>query len=172
LEVPTLAIDLGAGGGLPGLVLAATVWPQARWCFLDAHERRTDFLHRAVHRLGLASRVRVVTARAEDHARAIDARATFDLVVARSFSTPAVTAECAAPLLRNGGYLLVSEPPGSPTSQRWPIDGLSLVGFGSAEPVVVDDGLEPVHLVRMNLESLAADRYPRRTGVPVKRPLF
>lgn len=172
VEVPARALDLGAGGGLPGLVLAATVWPQASWCFLDAHERRTDFLRRAVQRLGLADRVQVQTARVEEHASLPGVRGTFDLVVARSFSTPAVTAECAAPLLRAGGFLLASEPPTAQGDGRWPSEGLSRVGFAPAEAVVVDSGNGPVHLVRICLVTPADRRFPRRTGVPAKRPLF
>lgn len=170
-EIPARTLDLGAGGGLPGLVLAATCWPETRWTFLDAQTKRTDFLHRAVRRLGLADRVDVVTARAEEHARLVGERGAYDLVVARSFSAPAVTAECAAPLLRVGGSLLVSEPPSSDPGDRWPTDGLALLGFGPAVPIVVDAD-EPIHLVRLTLVTAPDERYPRRVGIPAKRPLF
>lgn len=170
-EAPVRALDLGAGGGLPGLVLAVTVWPETSWWFLDAQERRTDFLHRAVHRLGLADRVRIVTARAEDYARAPGVRGTFDLVAARSFSTPAVTAECAAPLLRRDGLLVVSEPPTQSPGDRWPESGLAILGFGPAEAAVGEEPA-PVHVVRIPLRGPTDNRFPRRTGVPAKRPLF
>jgi 16S rRNA (guanine527-N7)-methyltransferase len=173
-EIPARALDLGAGGGLPGLVLAATVWPETEWCLLDAQARRSAFLVDAVEALGLEARVQVVTARAEDHGRNAAARGGFDLVVARSFAAPPVTAECAAPLLRVGGHLLVSEPPAARTDERWPSDGLTLLGFAPAEPVVVEggDGHDPAHLVRIRLTDPVDDRYPRRVGIPAKRPLF
>ncbi len=173
-ETPARALDLGAGGGLPGLVLAATVWPETEWCLLDAQARRSAFLVEAVDALGLTDRVQVVTARAEEHGRNASARHAFDLVVARSFASPPVTAECAAPLLRPGGHLVVSEPPAAETEERWPSAGLGLLGFGSAEPVVVpgDGARDPVHLVRIPLLDLVDDRYPRRVGIPAKRPLF
>lgn len=170
-DIPARTLDLGAGGGLPGLVLAATCWPDTRWTFLDAQTKRTDFLHRAVRRLDLAERVDVVTARAEEHARLAGERAGYDLVVARSFSAPAVTAECAAPLLRVGGRLVVSEPPNTSPTERWPAAGLAELGFGPAEALVVD-GEEPIHLVRLTLVAATGDRYPRRVGIPAKRPLF
>lgn len=168
---PARALDLGAGGGLPGLVLAATVWPDTRWVLLDAQLRRTTFLERAVEALGLGDRVRVVTARAEEAGRHIDHRGLNDLVVARSFAAPAVTAECAAPLLQVGGLLLASEPPAADLAARWPAEPLAELGFSAPVPIEIA-GEPPTHLVRLDLVRLAPDRYPRRVGIPAKRPLF
>lgn len=169
--VPARALDLGAGGGLPGLVLAATVWPDTQWCFVDARAKRTAFLEEAALALGLQDRVQVVTGRAEDIGRDPEHRQVYDLVVARSFASPAVTAECAAPLLIAGGLLLVSEPPDVEASVRWPADGVAKFGF--APPVsILAEGPSPVHLARLELLSLAHDRFPRRVGIPAKRPLF
>lgn len=169
---PARALDLGAGGGLPGLVIAALAWPDTTWCFLDSSAKRTAFLTEAVDALDLGQRVSVVTARAEEVGRDQNQRATYDLVVSRSFGGPAVTAECAAPLLRPDGFLVVSEPPSSDTGQRWPDDGVAKFGLGPAEPVVITDGPNPVHLVRMKQQRIVDDRYPRRVGIPAKRPLF
>ncbi len=174
-EPPARALDLGAGGGLPGLVLAAVTWPATTWVFLDAQDRRTAFLEHAVQRLGLADRVEVRTERAEVAGRAAGLRASFDLVVARSFGSPGVTAECAAPFLRVGGHLVVSEPPGSEGS-RWPIDGLAEVGLADPEVLEVAgahaEAPTSVRLVRLRQAACCGDRYPRRTGIPAKRPLF
>lgn len=65
---PIRALDLGSGAGLPGLVLA-TVWPETELALLDASERRTVFLERAVTELGLLDRVRVIRGRAEEVGR-------------------------------------------------------------------------------------------------------
>jgi len=169
-DEPARALDLGAGGGLPGLVLAATAWPSTCWTFLDAQLRRTAFLADAVTRLDLDDRVTVVTGRAESVAREPAQRGAYDLVVARSFGAPAVTAECAAPLLREGGTLVVSEPPdGDPA--RWPVEGLAELGLGPAVATTVA-GDPPTSLVRLIRRGPVDDRYPRRIGVPSKRPLF
>jgi 16S rRNA (guanine527-N7)-methyltransferase len=109
-QPPERFLDLGSGGGVPGLVLALT-WPGAQAVLLDAGERRCAFLRQAVDDLALGPRVTVVRERAELAGRDRRWRATFDLVVARSFGRPAVTAECGAPFLRVGGRLVVSEPP-------------------------------------------------------------
>lgn len=169
---PQRALDLGAGGGLPGLVLAVLDWPDARWTFLDAMAKRTAFLQEAVDELGLGDRVEVVTGRAEELARAEAHRAQYDLVVARSFGAPAVALECAAPLLRVGGRFVGSEPPEGALEARWPTDGVAT--FGSAPPtgVVVEGADDEVHLVVIEQQEPCSDRYPRRVGIPAKRPMF
>ncbi len=159
--------DLGVGGGLPGLVLAAEL-PTTTWLFLDANLRRTTFLQHAVERLGWQDRIEVVCERAEVVGRDPRHRGAFDLVVARSFAAPAVTAECAAPLLVADGCLVVSEPPATDGPERWPAEGVAQFGFDPAEAVEVDGR----HFVRLVRRQPCPDDFPRRVGVPAKRPLF
>jgi 16S rRNA (guanine527-N7)-methyltransferase len=168
---PARAVDLGAGGGLPGLVLAQECWPNANWVFVDAQRKRTDFLIEAVEALGLDDRVMVLTERAELVARDQAHRGTYDLVVSRSFGPPAVVLECAAPLLRPEGWFVVSEPPATALAARWPTDALAMLGCRPAEGLVVGDG-EGYHFARIQQAEATADRYPRRVGIPTKRPLF
>ena len=106
-------VDMGAGGGLPGLVVAQQ-WPEASLVLLEANERRSAFLRRVVDRLELADRVSILQERAEICGRDREWRATFDGAIARSFGRPAVLAECAAPLLKPEAWVVVSEPPTSP----------------------------------------------------------
>ena len=164
-------VDLGSGGGLPGLVVAAT-WTQAQLVLLDANARRTAFLRRAVNRLDWAARVSVVQERAERYGRREDARGSFDGALARSFGRPAVVAECAAPLLRCGGWLVVSEPPalepGSPTAEsRWPAEDLLQLGL-----VPAGTAREGFDYQVLRQARVCPERFPRRDGVPAKRPLF
>jgi 16S rRNA (guanine527-N7)-methyltransferase len=169
---PVDALDLGAGGGLPGLVLAVVAWPNTRWVFLDAQAKRTEFLREAIEDLDLGDRVSVRTERAELTGRAHDQRERHELVVARSFGPPSVTVECAAPLLRPGGVLVVSEPPVADLLTRWPVDGLGMVGLGPARSVEVHGPHGPTHLAVMEQVEPCPERYPRRVGIPNKRPLF
>ena len=163
-------VDLGSGGGLPGLVVA-TNWPEATVALLEANGRRAAFLRRAVERLGLETRVSVLEERAEVCGREADSRAGFDGVLARSFGRPAVLAECAAPLLRVGGWLLVSEPPRSKDEDRhdtrWPAEPLRQLGLEPAE--VIREGFE---YRTLRQREPCPDRFPRRNGVPAKKPLF
>lgn len=161
------ALDLGSGGGLPGLVLFDG-WNGATGVLLDAGRRRCEFLSEAVATLDLGARVSVECGRAEVLARREDLRAGFDLVVARSFGAPAVTAECAVGFLRAGGELVVTEPPDSDADERWAPAGLSELGFGGAAPMRLGE----TGAVRMRLTAAPDDRWPRRDGVPTKRPLW
>jgi 16S rRNA (guanine527-N7)-methyltransferase len=162
---PDRGVDLGSGGGVPGLVLALE-WSTTTWVLLDASERRTEFLTDAVDELGLTGRVEVRRARAESAGRDPACRGHFDLVVARAFGSPAVTAECAAPLLRTDGVLVVSEPPAP--SDRWPAEDLALLGLEAlGRSGLPDAGVQVLQQVRP-----CPERYPRRVGIPSKRPLW
>jgi 16S rRNA (guanine527-N7)-methyltransferase len=162
--------DLGSGGGLPGLVVAAE-WPDAVLVLIEANGRRASFLRQAVERLDLEDRVSILEERAEVCGRDATLRAGFDGVLARSFGRPAVLAECAAPLLRTGAWLLVSEPPLSGGTdgrdERWPPEPLRQLGLQPAE--VVHEGFE--YRVLRQVEA-CPERFPRRNGVPAKKPLF
>jgi 16S rRNA (guanine527-N7)-methyltransferase len=161
-------LDLGSGGGLPGIVLFDE-WPEAHGALLDGQRRRCEFLIRAVATLDLGARVSVECGRAEVLARDGRLRGQFDLVVARSFGPPAVTAECAVGFLRSGGSLVVTEPPGvEGSSDRWNPAGLAQVGFGEAVPLRVG----ATGAVRIPLVAEVDIRWPRRDGVPAKRPLW
>jgi 16S rRNA (guanine527-N7)-methyltransferase len=163
-------VDLGSGGGLPGLVVASE-WHEVSLVLLEANGRRAAFLRQAVERLDLEGRVSVLEERAEASGREPGLRASFDGVLARSFGRPAVLAECAAPLLKVGGWLLVSEPPRAEghvgPDTRWPAEPLRQLGLEPAE--VVHEGFE--YRVLRQREA-CPDRFPRRNGVPAKKPLF
>ena len=163
---PTAVVDLGSGGGVPGIILVVC-WPAARLVLMDANERRTDFLSEVMTGAGLSGQVEVVRARAEEMGRSGEFRTTFDLVTSRSFGAPAVTAECGAGLLTFGGAMVVSEPPEG--EDRWSPDGLLPLGLVPSGRLRFADrfGYEV-----LRKEGPTADRYPRRTGIPSKRPLF
>src|SRR5579862_6170621 len=118
-ELPSTGelVDLGSGGGVPGLVLAAAL-PGTRWVLIESRQRRAAWLHEAAATLGLAGRVSVVAQRAEVVGRSA-CRGQAAAVVARAFGPPAVSAECAAPLLAPQGTCWVAEPPGG-APERWP----------------------------------------------------
>jgi 16S rRNA (guanine527-N7)-methyltransferase len=152
-------LDLGSGGGIPGLVLA-TDRPEWNVVLLDRRAQRTDFLRRAVGRLGLHN-VEVVTGEASGLAHHVEHRGCYDAVVARAFGPPAATAEAAAGFLRSGGVIIVSEPP-DPDAKRWPAAGLATLGL-----VLEDPAPDGFRLLRA--ASACPGKFPRRHPRP---PLF
>lgn len=168
LSAPTIAVDLGAGAGIPGLALAG-IWPDSRWLLLDAAARRVRLLKRAVDQLGWNDRVSVRHGRAEDVAHESAWRTRADLVIARSFGPPAVTAECGTGFLSPAGLFVVAEPPSDDETDRWPTDGLHRLALTS---VPAPSGVTGVRLQRLRRSGTLPDELPRRAGVPERRPRF
>lgn len=160
-------LDLGSGAGVPGLTLAVA-WPEAIGTLLDSQRRRCAFVEDALVELGVAGRAGVECGRAEELARRSDLRGAYNLVVARGFGPPAVTAECAVGFLGEGGRLAVSEPPGKPSGSRWPGGGLAQLGLRGPNFC----GEPGRRFAILTLAEPASERWPRRVGVPSKRPLW
>ena len=152
--------DIGAGGGVPGLVLLVEC-PGLRMVLIDAAQKRCAFLVWALAELELSDRAEVWCGRAEELGHEERARERFDAVVARGFGPPSITLECATGLVRPGGYIVISEPP---QRRRWPSDGLAELALEVAPPT---DGMA---LFRRR-PGLAA-RYPRPARQQQRRPTF
>jgi 16S rRNA (guanine527-N7)-methyltransferase len=164
-------LDLGSGGGIPGVVLAE-LWPEAQLTLLDSSERRCEFLEEQVSEAGWSDRVGVACGRAEELGRRPELRGAFDSVLSRSFGRPAVTAECGAPFLKVLGLLVVSDPPRESGQHpepgiRWPESDLAILGLELLRTVD-----EPFHFTVLRASEPCPERYSRRTGIPAKRPLF
>ena len=127
-------------------------------------QRRATFLRRAIETLNL-EHADVIQERAEEVGRHPQFRGTFNLVTARGFGPPAVTAECAAPLLRVGGLLVVSDPP-TDQERRWHTKVLDALGLR----LLRVEQTSPRYSTMEQVEACPAG-FPRRPGMPQKRPL-
>ncbi|HVT76701.1 MAG TPA: RsmG family class I SAM-dependent methyltransferase [Acidimicrobiales bacterium] len=157
-------MDLGTGGGVPGLPLA--MWrSDLRWILVDAMAKRIAFVRWAVEELALNAEI--LEGRAEELAVQPEWRGGADAVVARSLAAPAVAAEYAAPFLRVGGVAVISEPPGG-APERWPLEGLAQLGMRPGGQVTT----ETTTLQVLEQAEPCPPKFPRRTGVAAKRPLF
>lgn len=159
-------LDLGAGGGLPSLVWLH-IKGQGSITALDAMTKRTSFLDDIRAKFeSITSRLVVLNGRAEALAHT-ELRESFDVVVARGFGPPAVTAECAAGFLRSGGYLVVS---GRPEDEidRWNEEGLHELGLRFIE---VKSGSQ-AHAAIIKKSGFTDSKYPRKTPAMKKSPLW
>lgn len=166
-ESPAAVVDLGSGGGVPGLVLVSC-WPGSRIVLIESNERRAGFLLAECSGRAETGGVEVLHARAEEVAHTPSFRQRFNLVTSRSFGAPAVTAECGASFLAVGGVMVVSEPPDS-DGGRWPSDGLTQLGLEPSTRLRFNDAFGYQVLAKVHE---TPDRFPRRVGIPAKRPLF
>jgi 16S rRNA (guanine527-N7)-methyltransferase len=133
-------VDLGSGGGDPGLVIAMSC-PTLFVTLVDRRAKRTDLLSRLVGRLGLGDRVEVIESDVALLPRRFPGR-QWDVATSRGFGSPVYTVAHATDLIRNGGSLLVSEPPDS-NGDRWRTPEIEAHGLTVD---IVEDGV--VRLVK------------------------
>jgi len=150
---------------LPGLVLLQE-WNN-KAVLMDAMEKRVAFLQEVVELDEAPGQAMAIQARAEVLSRDRNYTEAFDLVTARSFGPPAVTAECAVRFLRVGGLLIVSEPPDDNAPNRWPVEGLAILGFESLGRHRFGAAFQILRKV-----SRTPSLYPRESGTPKKKPIF
>ena len=163
---PDRFCDLGTGGGVPWLVLAA-MWPSAQGALIESAARRCAALEGWSRDLGIQDRVEVLHGRAEHWAHVEGYRESFQVVTARSFARPAITAEIATGLVRTGGSVVVSDPPDA-SPARWPAPELRKLGLGPAMPLVE----RGAHFSCLDKIHAAAPTTPRSEGRPAKHPLW
>jgi 16S rRNA (guanine527-N7)-methyltransferase len=160
--------DLGAGAGWPGLALAAAL-PDARVALVESAIRHCRYLERAVAAGALAN-VEVVHARAENWPAGIGAH---DVVTARALASLPVLCEYAAPLLEDGGVLVAWKGLVEPAEAEAGATAAAIVGLEPTEARAVDPYPEAERRTLHVFRKVAPtpERFPRRAGMAVKRPL-
>jgi len=164
----TTLVDVGSGGGLPGLPLKIVV-PRLEVTLVEADERKAAFLTQACARLKLPD-VRVVGRRAEDAAHDPGLREAFDVAVARALAPMPVLAELCLPFVRVGGRLLAQKTRDEDVNAAG--RAIELLGGGQLRVEPAPSGARSAGVVVV-VEKIAATpaAYPRRAGVPSRRPL-
>ena len=163
-------VDVGAGGGFPGLVLKIAV-PSLSLVLIEASRRKTEYLRRVAAEIGVEAAAH--WRRAEAAGRDPVLRASFDLATARALGPWPVVLELALPLCRVNGVLLGQRGPGGPDEAREGRAAAELLGgrIDRVERVGGDPGLGGRHVIVVEKVGPTPARYPRRTGIPAKRPL-
>ncbi len=169
---PAAAVDLGSGGGVPGIPLALAR-PAQRWTLVDSVHKKADALRSFVAALGLGS-VAVVDERAETIGHAADHRERYDLVAARACAPLPVLVELAMPLLRVGGRLLAWKGPLTASDDELARGARAAAQVGGGTPDLRASGIAELGghtFVVVVKERATPARYPRRPGEPGRRPL-
>ncbi len=164
-------IDIGSGAGFPGLPLKILL-PHLRVVLLESVAKKTAFLSHLVARLGLEG-VEVLTARAEDVAHRPGYREGFDAVLGRALAPLAVMAELALPLARSGGRAIAQKKGDFSSEVATAARAIGLMGGRVLEiREVAAPGLEGHRLIVVEKVSPTPEGYPRRAGMPAKRPIM
>lgn len=160
--------DLGSGAGLPGLPLAIAL-PDANVALVESSARKSSFLERAIAACG-AGNASVVNARVESWT---EGRGRFDMVTARALASLEVVVEYAAPLLGIGGVLVAWRGRRDAEVEQAAERAAAVLGMEPAEIRAVRPypGAQSRHLHLMSKVTETPDRFPRRPGMAVKRPL-
>lgn len=168
-------IDIGSGAGLPGMVLAIAR-PHWQITLLDALRKRCDFMGAAAKQVGLGN-VATLWSRAEDAGRDPAHRERYDVAAARAVADLRVLSELCLPLVKVGGTWIAAKGPDPHAEVRGAATAIGVLGGAPAEVVNVDscstegEPKAPFTAVVVRKAEATPAKYPRRAGMPNKRPL-
>lgn len=162
-------IDVGTGAGFPGLPLAIA-HPELQVTLLDAQEKRCHFLRAVRDELAL-SNVVILHGRAEDFGRDHQYRERFDRAVARAVAALPVLSEYLLPFVKTGGQMLCWKGPGA--AEEVPAAKSAIAQLGGGKIRTLPMAYEDEHhvLVVVDKKEKTLPQFPRKNGVPAKRPL-
>jgi 16S rRNA (guanine527-N7)-methyltransferase len=170
LQAGCTIIDVGSGGGLPGIPLAI-VAPAARVTLLEATGKKAAFLREATATLQLAT-VRVVTARAEEAGQDTAHREQYDLALARAVAPLDTLAELTLPLVRLGGGVAAVK--GARVGEEIEAARAAVARCGGrvagVKTRILPSG-ETLLTVILTKAAATPPELPRRPGIPARRPL-
>ena len=164
------ACDVGTGAGFPGLALALAR-PNTKWLLVESINKKISWLERILEELKI-DRVGVLSRRAEEIGRDSAYRETFDLCVTRALAPSAVMLEFALPLVRPGGELWAWQ--GEKYCKDSWLNALQVLGGEVVEELeyrLPEKTTRKRFIVRVAKRFSTQARYPRRVGIPRKRPL-
>jgi 16S rRNA (guanine527-N7)-methyltransferase len=168
---PGRLIDIGTGAGFPGLVLKIAV-PAMRLTLVESVGKKADFCRHIVSCLALEN-VEVIQERAEVVGQSQPYREQYDWAVARAVATMPVLAEYMLPLVKVGGSMLAMKGESGPAESHAAEKAIRLLGGHLRQllPVTLPGVAEERYLILVDKVAATSPDYPRRVGIPSKRPL-
>jgi len=164
-------IDVGSGAGFPGLPLKI-LHPEIHLTLVESVGKKAAFLKHMVQVLGLSG-VEVLNARVEDLGQADENREAYDWALARALAAMPALSEYLLPLVRIGGFMLAQKGLAAPQEMEKAESAITLLGGGMPRLLNVElpEMDETRYLVISEKIAQTPEKYPRRVGIPAKRPL-
>ncbi len=168
---PCTILDVGSGAGFPGIPLAI-VAAHLQVMLLEATRKKAQFLEHVIRVLGVAN-ASVVTGRAEELAHVSMHREQYDWVVGRAVARMASLAEYLLPFCRVGGAVIAMKLGAIAEELALAERAIHTLGGELSEVLPVDNDLLTGGrcLIVLRKATTTPDNYPRRPGMPAKRPL-
>lgn len=171
LQAGACVVDVGTGAGFPGLPLRI-VCLGIRLTLVEATRKKVDFLEHLVRRLGITD-VEIIHARVEELAHRQAYREQYDWAVARALAEMPTLAEYLLPLVRVRGAILAQKGESAPAEVHSAEEAIRILGGRVRRliPVSLHGLAETRYLVIVDKVAATPEKYPRRPGIPEKRPL-
>lgn len=167
---PARLIDVGSGGGIPGMILAI-MWPDTQVTLVESIAKKCTFLQHVATHIGLDN-VHVVSARAEVLGQDPRYRAQFDVATARAVAELRVLVEYLLPLVRIGGKVYTPKGPTPQVEVDAAAHAIQILGGHLRDVIdVTAPGLDARTMVRIVKHRATPGTYPRPAGTPSKKPL-
>jgi 16S rRNA (guanine527-N7)-methyltransferase len=162
-------IDLGTGAGIPGIPLKI-IEPSLKLTLVEAKARKAEFLQALLPALGMSD-VLVISRRSEEVARDPRHREQYDLCAAKALAPLNTLVELTLPFLRMGGIAVCPKGRGVENELQEARVALEVLHgtVRTLEPIPLAEPTQQVLLIDKELPT--PPRFPRRPGVPAKRPL-
>ncbi|HET7011512.1 MAG TPA: 16S rRNA (guanine(527)-N(7))-methyltransferase RsmG [Anaerolineales bacterium] len=164
-------VDVGSGAGFPGLPIKIAC-PALSVTLIEATGKKADFCRHIVEHLGLEG-VQVVHARAEEAGRDEAHRQQYDVAVARAVAALPVLVEYLLPLVRRGGKAIAQKGESGPSEAHQAEMAIRVLGgqLRQVAPVELPGVAEARYLIVIDKTAATPPAYPRRAGLPTRRPL-
>ncbi|MCL5057540.1 MAG: 16S rRNA (guanine(527)-N(7))-methyltransferase RsmG [Actinobacteria bacterium] len=166
-----LVVDIGTGAGFPGVPLKINCRDMVL-VLVDSVKKKVGFLDLLIEKLDLAD-VKTRWDRAETMGRAEEFRERADIVVSRAVASLNVLAEICLPLVKLGGWFLSLKGPGAKEELAGALRAVDLMGGGleRVENLILPIFNEERNLILIRKVAHTPEKYPRREGMPAKRPI-
>jgi 16S rRNA (guanine527-N7)-methyltransferase len=164
-------VDVGTGAGFPGLPLKI-LCPNVQLTLIESVGKKADFCRHVVATLGLEG-VEVLQERAEIIGQDPEHRESYDWAMARAVAKMSVLVEYLLPLVRLGGRALAQKGESGPAEAHDAETSIRMLGGHLRQiiPVTLPSVTEDRYLVVVDKIAATPEKYPRRVGIPAKRPL-